>query len=160
MSERWLTPDEACAFIKRRVDVSVGRSEAILGAARKSGEVRAEKLFVLNDDGLVGMNLRSGGQKKPGISADGKLIEHTLRSDGGRLNESDLLDWLDRQYPPTTEPTAAASTRYPADTTLIEEGRRMLASGMQKRAIARKLAERAEGAGTFESKVDRLRRLL
>jgi len=55
-----------------------------------------------------------------------------------------------------SKPTVV-SARYPSDATLIEEGRRMLESGMQKRAIARK---RAEGAGTFESKVDRLRRLL
>jgi hypothetical protein len=56
-------------------------------------------------------------------------------------------------------PTVAAS-RYPGDVALIEEGRWMLESGMEKRAVARKLAPRAEGAGTFESKVDRLRKAL
>jgi hypothetical protein len=70
-------------------------------------------------------------------------------------------DSLERFMAPLTASSAAvATTRYPGDAALIEEGRRMLAGGMQKRAIARELAQRAEGAGTFESKVDRLRRLL
>ena len=57
------------------------------------------------------------------------------------------------------EPTPAAARRYPGDARLIEEGRRMVANGMEKRAVARKLAEQAEGA-SFDAKVDRLRRAL
>jgi hypothetical protein len=49
------------------------------------------------------------------------------------------------------------ASRYPGDAALIEEGRQMLASGMTKRKVAEKLAMRAEGTATFESKVDRLR---
>jgi hypothetical protein len=55
---------------------------------------------------------------------------------------------------------ATTPMRYPGDAALIEEGRRMLETGMEKRAVARKLAPRAEGAGTLESKIDRLRRAL
>ena len=58
------------------------------------------------------------------------------------------------------EPAPVATTRYPGDAALIEEGRRMMASGMEKRAVARQLASRAEGPATFDSKVDRLRRAL
>jgi hypothetical protein len=61
---------------------------------------------------------------------------------------------------PPSSASTVASARFPGDATLIEEGRRMVVSGMQKRAVARQLAARAEGAGTFESKVDRLRKLL
>jgi hypothetical protein len=57
------------------------------------------------------------------------------------------------------EPPAVAASRYPGDAALIEEGRPMVARGMEKRAVARKLAPRAEGT-TFESKVDRLRKQL
>ncbi|WP_377830312.1 hypothetical protein ACFKHW_17280 [Bradyrhizobium lupini] len=56
------------------------------------------------------------------------------------------------------EPTVIAS-RYPGDAALLEEGRRMLAAGMEKRAIARQLAPRAEGH-SLESKIDRLRKAL
>lgn len=141
MSERWLAIEEAREAIKLRLETSAGRAEAVLETARKSGEVRTEEPIFLNMDGVVGMRpLTQVGER--------------------RFSEADLLDWLGRQYPSTTEPIAVASARFPGDVALIEEGRRMLASGMQKRAIARKLAERAEGAGTLKSKIDRLRRLL
>jgi hypothetical protein len=68
-------------------------------------------------------------------------------------------DSLDRFIAKLQPPTVAAS-RYPGDKALIEEGRQMLACGMTKRKAAEKLAFRAEGAGTFESKVDRLRKAL
>jgi hypothetical protein len=55
---------------------------------------------------------------------------------------------------------AISTSRYPGDAVLLEEGRRMVAGGMEKRAVARKLAPRAEGVGTFESKLDRLRKAL
>jgi hypothetical protein len=58
------------------------------------------------------------------------------------------------------QPAPVPASRYPGDSALIEEGRRMLARGMEKRAVARELAPRAEGAGTLDSKVDRLRKAL
>jgi hypothetical protein len=58
--------------------------------------------------------------------------------------------------PPQPKP----AKHFPGDAALIEEGRQMLANGMTKRAVARALAARAEGGGTLESKVDRLRRAL
>jgi hypothetical protein len=127
-------------MIGARLKASVGRSEAILVDARSSREVRTQEPSFMNDD------------------APGKLRNAQI---GVRqFSEDDLLDWLDRKHPLTNEPAVVASARYPGDAALIEEGRRMLAAGMQKRAIARMLAERAEGAGTVESKVDRLRKLL
>jgi hypothetical protein len=162
MSERWLQVSEAIDVIRLRVEGSIGRAQGILKAARTSNEVRviAGPVLLLADDGLVGMNLRPGAQHKVGIGPDGKPVTHTVPAivpDTSTISEDDLLDWLDRQHP--TAP-AVASARYPGDAALIEEGRQMLARGKQKRAVARELAERAEGAGTFESKVDRLRRLL
>jgi hypothetical protein len=53
-----------------------------------------------------------------------------------------------------------APSRFPGDTALIEEGRRMLATGMTKRAVARTLAPRAQGDGTIESTETRLRKAL
>jgi hypothetical protein len=140
VSERWLTSKEACETIGARLKASVGLSEAILIDARTSREVRTQEPSFMNDDA-------------PGILRNAQIGERKFSAD-------DLLDWLDRKHPLTTEPATVASARYPGDAALIEEGRRMLAGGKQKRAIARELAERAEGAGTFESKVDRLRRLL
>jgi hypothetical protein len=67
-------------------------------------------------------------------------------------------DSLDRFIAELTP--ALLPTRYPGDAALIAEGRQMMASGMEKRAVARALAARAEGPATFESKVDRLRKAL
>lgn len=139
--DRWISATEATDIIGRRVEGSVGRAEAILRTAQASGEVRdkGQPLRLFADDGVVNM-------RNP-----------TLIAPQPSLSESDLIDWLDRNHPATTAKPAA---RYPGDAALIEEGRRMLAGGMEKRAVARRLAERAEGAGTFESKVDRLRKAL
>ena len=63
-----------------------------------------------------------------------------------------MLDWLDREF--STE----SKGEFASDAALIEEARRMVANGMSKRKAAGKVAERAEGAGTLESKIDRLRR--
>jgi hypothetical protein len=79
MSDRWLTSDEASETIRARLNASVGRSEAVLNAARASGEVRTQEPIFLNDDGLVGMRHRQIGVQ--------------------RFNEDDLLDWLDRHHP-------------------------------------------------------------
>lgn len=136
MSECWLTQDEAVSTIRERIAGSVGLSEARLKVARASGEVRTQEPLVMNDDGVVGMRNRVIGERL--------------------FNGEDLQDWLDRNHPAAATP----SSRYPSDAALIAEGRRMVATGMEKRAVARKLAERAEGAGTFDSKVDRLRRAL
>jgi hypothetical protein len=70
----------------------------------------------------------------------------------------DSLDEFIKSRAPTQDFKPAK--RYPGDVALIEEGRRMMAKGMQKRAVARALATRAEGGGTLDSKIDRLRKAL
>jgi hypothetical protein len=162
MSERWLTIEEAREAIKLRLETSAGRAEAVLETARKSGEVRfsnpADPVLLMADDGLVGMDMRPGAQNKGGVDRDGKPTFHRLAArNSDCISKEDLLDWLDRNHP--LEP-AVISTRYPGDAALLEEGRRMLAGGMEKRAVARALAARADGTATFESKVDRLRKAL
>jgi hypothetical protein len=165
MSE-WLTFQEAVEIVKAQLGGAIGRAEFMVRAARTSGEVRfsnsADPVLLMADDGLVGMDMRPGAQEKGGIARDGKRVVHTLSTapTGDCISKEDLLDWLGRQYPSTIEQSAMASARYPGDAALIEEGRRMRAGGMQKRAVARALAGRAEGPGTVESKVDRLRKLL
>ena len=52
-----------------------------------------------------------------------------------------------------------AKHRYAGDSKLIEEGRRLVAQGMSKRRVARKLAPSAEG-GTIEQREERRRKLL
>jgi hypothetical protein len=103
MSDRWLTFEEATEIIRTGLDASVGRSEAILRAARASGEVRfqnpADPVLLLADDGLVGMDLRPGAREKAGLTADGKAIMHRTTSSSGSINKDDLLDWLNRQVP-------------------------------------------------------------
>jgi hypothetical protein len=44
----------------------------------KQGHRAADPVLLLNDDGLVGMDMRPGAQNKGGVSADGKLLVHTL----------------------------------------------------------------------------------
>jgi hypothetical protein len=97
-SEIWLTTSEASNLIQTRLQTTPGRSEAILRAARASGEVRKlpGPVLLLADDGLVGMDL---GTRKVGIDVDGKPVVHNLRPDVDRISELDLLDWLDRTHP-------------------------------------------------------------
>jgi hypothetical protein len=157
MSEQWITFDEAAEIVRTHVGGSIGRAQKMAREAQASGEVRIQNTVCLwADDGLVGMDLRPGAQEKHGVTRDGTPILHKPTQPLLQVSKDDLLDWLTRQaqVPPR------ASARYPGDAVLIAEGRQMMIAGMEKRAVARKLAERAEGAGTFESKVDRLRRLL
>jgi hypothetical protein len=152
-SEQWLTLSEATNIVRVHLGSSVGRAEAVTRAALASSEVRFDPpvLLFTEVNGIVDFSLRPG----PMLERDrASPIEEY------QISKDDLLDWLDRQHPLEAEQITIASARFPGDAALIEEGRRMLAGGKHKRAVARDLAERAEGAGTFESKVDRLRRLL
>jgi hypothetical protein len=161
MTGEWLTFSEAAEIVRARIGGSVGRSEATLRAARSSGEVRfrnpTDPVLLMADDGLVGMDLRPGARRKSGVSPDGEPITYDLSGESAeQISKDDLLDWLRREF----EERPTVSTRYPGDAALVDEGRKMIAAGMEKRAAARKLAARAEGAGTVESKVDRLRKML
>jgi hypothetical protein len=44
----------------------------------KQGHRSADPVLLLADDGIVGMDLRPGAQNKGGVTADGKLLVHTL----------------------------------------------------------------------------------
>jgi hypothetical protein len=79
MSDRWLTFNEAAEIVRARVGGNRGRSEALVRAARASGEVRTKDPLFLNDDGIVGAR---------------PLTQIGVR----RFSEDDLLDWLDRQH--------------------------------------------------------------
>jgi hypothetical protein len=119
MTKQWLTFNEAVEIVKARLGSSVGRAESVTNAARASGEVRfydpAFPVLLIADDGLVGMDLRPGAQRKAGISADGKQIVHeTLASQSAcQISSDDLLDWLNRQFP-VAEPKARRGGRPPA----------------------------------------------
>jgi hypothetical protein len=95
MSERWLTIDEASAIVRSHLQSSAGRAEAVLETARKSLEVRTDEPIFLNDDGVVGL--------RPPIQIGFR-----------RFSEVDLLDWLDRSYPPEAKPKARPGGRPPA----------------------------------------------
>jgi hypothetical protein len=66
-------------------------------AARASPEVRKERaadpVLVLNDDGLLGMDLRPGG-------GHGPFGKRLTQEDHRRLNKDDLLYWFNQRYPP------------------------------------------------------------
>jgi hypothetical protein len=108
MSERWLTTDEAISAIQAHVAGSPGFASGLLKKARASGEVRWRNLdpvLLLADDGIVGMNLRHGAQRKHGVTADGEPVAYTFASspgaNGDKINEVDLLDWLTREKGPS-----------------------------------------------------------
>lgn len=44
----------------------------------KQGHRAADPVLLTSDDGVVGMNMRPGAMNKGGVSADGKLLVHTL----------------------------------------------------------------------------------
>jgi hypothetical protein len=119
MSAQWLTQSEAIEKIRALLGANIGRSEAVLRAARASGEVRfqnpADPVLLMADDGLVGMDMRPGAQSKSGISGDGKAIVHKIsRSQNSfQISEDDLLDWLNRSYP-ESKPKAQRGGRPPA----------------------------------------------
>jgi hypothetical protein len=55
----------------------------------KQGHRAADPVLLLADDGLVGMNMRPGAQNKGGVTADGKLLVHTLPT--GDINISEKM---------------------------------------------------------------------
>jgi hypothetical protein len=130
MSEQWLTFREAVEIVRKHLGASIGRSEALLNAARASSEVRfqnpAYPVLLLADDGLVGMSLRLrlGAMKKGGVTADGKPIIHSTASTNPfQISKDDLLDWLSRHH------TEAA--RKPKPTARKQIKRSRVASAIQ-----------------------------
>jgi hypothetical protein len=117
MSEQWLTFQEALATVRTHIAGSIGRSEAVLKAARASGEVRfrnpADPVLLMADDGIVGMSMRPGALEKTGVTSDGKVITHQMTTnERNRISREDLLEWLNREHP--AKPTGAPRGRRPA----------------------------------------------
>ena len=84
--DQWLSAQKAIEIIRRRIDTSIGRAEAILQRARASGEVRAEPSLLMADDGVVGMYMRPGNPNAERYQP--------------RISEADFLDWLTRREEP------------------------------------------------------------
>lgn len=85
----WIIVSEAAAVVTDRVGCSVGRSQAVVRAARASGEVRSRRgpALLVADDGLMGY----------GVPED-------------QISSADFLDWLDRNYP-QAKPVVAGGRR-------------------------------------------------
>jgi hypothetical protein len=93
-NEQWITFDDGVQLVRARMDASIGRAEAVMRAAKASGEVRTkyDGVVLLNDDGAMGWNL------KPGSTASGGK-PHVITGSGKRLfSRDDLLDWLSRHH--------------------------------------------------------------
>lgn len=134
MTEAWLTDDEAVELLRERYGVSIGKAEAMLAEARKSGEVRSTE--VTGNDGLVRFD------QVPGA----------IESMPSRRSKDDLVCWADQQI--TTK-----GRRYSSDADLVAEARKGMKEGRwpNKHQAALALAPRAEGQ-SIEAIVDRLAR--
>ena len=135
-ARQWISRDKAVEVIKTRLAVTTGYAQKLLTDARASGEVR-----YANDDGVL---------QRP-------CYDYTYRKD-------DLEGWLDRRLDRkfgNPQKNSRQQHRYAGDDALIEEGRRMIESGVvsSKRKAAEKLADKAEGS-SYEQKVERLRKLI
>lgn len=53
----------------------------------KQGHRAADPVLLIADDGIVGMSLRPGAMNKGGVSADGKLLVHTLPTGDIQISE-------------------------------------------------------------------------
>jgi hypothetical protein len=92
MSNVWLSRKEALDIVRHHLKSSPGRAERIFKDACTSGEVRAvdaSPVRLLNDDGIVGMDLRPGG----------KDYALAFREPNSKHSSEDLLDWLNRYHP-------------------------------------------------------------
>jgi hypothetical protein len=109
-SDRWLSFQELVDIVQDRLRTSIGNSEKIVREAQVSGEVRRQRaddpnaVFLLPDDGIIGMDLRPGAQNKGGD----KLLAHPLPS---KWSQNDFWNWLDRRLPPKV---SSAETRTTA----------------------------------------------
>jgi hypothetical protein len=102
--EMWITFREAVPLVRDRIGASVGRAEALVREARKSGEVRPAPGNPLNylggDDGL---DMEITARKQAILEAQ-------------KFSQDDLLDWLTRHAAPAVpedagEPSEGAKTR-------------------------------------------------
>lgn len=53
----------------------------------KSGHRAADPVLLMADDGIVGMSMRPGAMNKGGVTADGKLLVHTLPTGNIQITE-------------------------------------------------------------------------
>jgi hypothetical protein len=97
MADEWCSFQELVNIVRRRLNASIGRSEAIVIAALASGEVRKPKpkpAIIGPDDGLVDFDMRPG--------------TYTGQIQIRPYSKEDFLDWLDRHHPEITEVTEVA----------------------------------------------------
>jgi hypothetical protein len=151
--EQWLWFEELVEIVRRRLNASVGRAEAVAKAALASREVRQDPrprvISLRDDDGIVGMDLLpSLREQRPSLREQ-------------RFSKDDFLDWCDRHAPQQSDATEVTKHRYryPGDAKLVKKGQKMVEGGMSVLQAAKKLAERAEGT-TDAQKIDRLRKLI
>ncbi len=96
MAEKWISPDEAVELIHRHLKTSIGHAQALLRAARASGEVRfrdsVHKAPALTpDDGLTYFD-----QGLPGEDDLRRLIDQSHHRHAFPVSEDDLRIWLAR----------------------------------------------------------------
>lgn len=75
------------------------------------------------------------------------------------IRKDDLARLVAKLEAPTEPASREHRHRHHTDAELIEEGRRLCANGMSKRAAARQLAPQAEG-GDLDQRAERLRKLI
>jgi hypothetical protein len=104
--ERWLSFQEAVDLFREQLGCSIGLAQSLVRKAHDSGEVRTrhaadhakDPVVLLNDDGVVGMDMRPGALIKCG---DGKLLVRDDRPlEARRISKDDLVDWLNRNVKP------------------------------------------------------------
>jgi hypothetical protein len=116
---KWLTFQEAVDIVRAQLGGAIGRAEAVVKAARTSGEVRfsdpIRPVLLLADDGLVGMSLRPGAQGKAGIARDGTpRLHRSVVADSDCISKDDLLDWLNRNQTDDAKHGTPATSAKPA----------------------------------------------
>jgi hypothetical protein len=100
-NEQWITFDDGVQLVRARMDASIGRAEAVMKAARTSGEVRTRsrpiedmdiRWVLKNDDGILSAPIA------PIVTSNKNLL----------FSKDDLLDWLGRHH---TEVAASPEPR-------------------------------------------------
>ena len=105
MTAKWLTFDEGAELIRSRGGSGIGYAQAIMRAACTSGEIRSrDSALLINDDGLIDMNLRPGGG-----DVGGAVARINVRSKYVHYSTDDLVDWLVRNHRTSMIPENAAA---------------------------------------------------
>jgi hypothetical protein len=94
------SPDPSLwGYVKKRGDALDGelwqsaRIDFAEGCAIKQARRSADPVPLLNDDGVIGMDMHPGAINKGGVSPDGRPLVHTLPTGAGRHDLS-RTEWL------------------------------------------------------------------